>query len=84
MIAAENEIGVQQNISNLGFIPDYYSANYQLITEIEIDWLQSMGIGVLPWTINERADMLRFLSLGVEGIITDYPALLLELVAKKG
>lgn len=32
------------------------------------------------WTVNETADMERFLALGVDGILTDYPDRLLNLI----
>ncbi len=35
------------------------------------------------WTINERERMERFLEVGVKGIITDYPARLLEIMAER-
>jgi glycerophosphoryl diester phosphodiesterase len=28
---------------------------------------------IIPWTVNERADMERLQALGVNGLITDYP-----------
>ena len=28
---------------------------------------------MIPWTVNERADMERLIALGVDGLITDYP-----------
>ena len=44
---------------------------------------RSLGLKVLPWTVNEPADMRRLIDWGVDGIITDYPdrlrALLLQL-----
>jgi glycerophosphoryl diester phosphodiesterase len=82
-LLVENDRGAQQNISELGFLPEFYSPDYLLIKDTEIDWLQSMGIGVLPWTINQQTDMIRFLEMGVEGIITDYPAMLIELMNAK-
>jgi glycerophosphoryl diester phosphodiesterase len=33
----------------------------------------AIGLKVLPWTVNERADMSRLIDMGVDGIITDYP-----------
>lgn len=32
-----------------------------------------LGLGVVPWTVNERRDMVRLHAWGVDGIITDYP-----------
>jgi glycerophosphoryl diester phosphodiesterase len=31
------------------------------------------GLQVLPWTVNNPADMARLLAWGVDGLITDYP-----------
>ena len=33
----------------------------------------ALGLGVLPWTVNEPADLDRMVGLGVDGLITDYP-----------
>ena len=32
-----------------------------------------LGLRVIPWTVNERADIVRMLQLGVDGLISDYP-----------
>jgi len=37
------------------------------------------GIKVIPWTVNEQADMKRLMAWGVDGIITDHPERLLPL-----
>ena len=37
------------------------------------------GIKVIPWTVNEPADMKRLMAWGVDGIITDHPERLLPL-----
>ena len=34
---------------------------------------KTLGLQVIPWTVNERADMDRLILMGVDGIITDYP-----------
>jgi glycerophosphoryl diester phosphodiesterase len=43
----------------------------------------ALGLKVLPWTVNDRADMSRLIDLGVDGIITDYPDRLREVMAGK-
>src|SRR6185369_8805816 len=45
---------------------------------------KTLGLKVVPWTVNERADMERLIALGVDGIITDYPDRLRTVMAEKG
>ncbi len=40
-----------------------------------------LGLKIQVWTVNESADMERFIGLDVDGIFTDDPALLSELLA---
>ena len=42
-----------------------------------------LGLPVHAWTVNERALMESLLDLGVDGIITDYPDRLREVMAEK-
>lgn len=42
------------------------------------------GVKVIPWTVNERADMIRLLDYGVDGIITDFPSRLKEVLVERG
>jgi glycerophosphoryl diester phosphodiesterase len=39
---------------------------------------------VLPWTVNEAADMERLIDAGVDGLISDYPDRLKALADKRG
>ena len=45
---------------------------------------QGLGLKVLPWTVNEPADMTRLVEWRVDGIITDYPDRLRKVMAEKG
>ena len=42
------------------------------------------GLTVIPWTVNEPADIERMLDLGVDGLITDYPDRALAVLARRG
>ena len=43
-----------------------------------------LGLRVLPWTVNEPADMETLIDLGVDGMITDYPDRLRAVMARRG
>lgn len=45
---------------------------------------KSLGLRVVPWTVNEPDVMLRLIDAGVDGIITDYPDTLRAIMAEKG
>ena len=39
---------------------------------------------VLPWTVNDPADMARLIDMSVDGLITDYPDRARKVMADKG
>lgn len=56
------------------------SPDYQWLTKQDIDDLHKAGVRCIPWTLNNPKDWDKFISLGVDGIITDNPKdLLLKL-----
>ena len=59
--------------------PAFRSVTSQMIAEAH-----ELGLPVLPWTVNTKADMERQLDLGVDGIITDYPTRLRTLLEERG
>ena len=61
-----------------------WSPNYRNLTEATLAESKSLGLTVIPWTVNERADMVRLIAMGVAGIITDYPDRLRAVMAEKG
>ena len=34
---------------------------------------RGLGLKVIPWTVNEPADIARVLAMNVDGLISDYP-----------
>jgi glycerophosphoryl diester phosphodiesterase len=45
---------------------------------------KALGLAVVPWTVNDPAEMGRLIELGVDGLITDYPDRLRTVLAEKG
>lgn len=69
---------------------DVLSPDYQMLLDAPIgaqraiDVSHLAGIRVLPWTVNDPATMERLVDMGVDGIITDRPDLLVELCRRRG
>jgi len=63
---------------------DVWSGNGGATTEALVKEGQALGLKVIPWTINNPADMDRMIGWGVDGLITDYPDRLREVMARRG
>ena len=55
----------------------------KLVTRETVAAAHSLGLELFVWTINEAAEMERLLALGVDGIISDFPARLRALVGRR-
>jgi glycerophosphoryl diester phosphodiesterase len=84
----ENKKSIDDNLSELGFIPSIYSPDFKLLTNERVKYLHTKNfvltpkqkenklkskLRVIPWTVNEEKDMLVMKGMGVDGFITDYP-----------
>lgn len=58
-----------------------WSPNFASLTAGSLAAAHQAGLRVIPWTVNDPDDMRRLLEWGVDGLITDRPDVLLELVA---
>ncbi len=63
-------------IKKLGFKPTIYSPYSVLVGKGLVDRCHAMGVKIIPWTVNTIKDINYFKSLGVDGIITDFPNLM--------
>ncbi|PJZ25815.1 glycerophosphodiester phosphodiesterase [Leptospira hartskeerlii] len=52
---------------------DIISPYFLFVTDEFVSKAHSLGIKVIPWTVNETQEMERLIKAGVDGIITDYP-----------
>jgi glycerophosphoryl diester phosphodiesterase len=84
----ENKKSIDENLSELGFIPSIYSPDFKLLTKETVVLLHAKNVAltekqkeakiksrlrVIPWTVNEPSEMLSVKGMGVDGFITDYP-----------
>lgn len=61
-----------------------YHPGDDIVTEADVAALRAMGVAVNVWTVNEEADMRRFLDWGVDGLITDFPLLCWGVLRERG
>ncbi|MBI5495722.1 MAG: glycerophosphodiester phosphodiesterase [Deltaproteobacteria bacterium] len=48
-----------------------------------VDAAHARGVAVVPWTVNKRDRMAKLVDMGVDGLISDDPDLLMEVVREK-
>lgn len=69
----ENERTPAENLATLGFVPEIYSPYFRLVDEELIRYASQNDMKVIPWTVDDPADMQALIARGVDGIITNYP-----------
>ena len=62
-----------------GWAPDHNG-----LTQAQVREAQSLGLRVLPWTVNDPADMARLIAWGVDGLCSDRPDLARRVMASMG
>ena len=79
----ENEKSLDENLVDLGFKPDIYSCYYKRLTMEDVESCHNKDILVIPWTVNTVEDIQAMIDMNVDGIISDYPDRVINLVRKK-
>lgn len=74
-----NKSTVQKNLERLGFEPAVFSPEFRMLTPEMVKDVRKTSMALIPWTIDTKTDMKRILSMGVDGIITNYPNIALNL-----
>lgn len=64
--------------------PEALHPEMSMVDEKYMEWARKKGYRVNVWTVNEAADLKRMLDLEVDGIITDRPDLLQQLLEERG
>ena len=61
-----------------------WSPNYPSIDASAVKQAHDLGLLFIPWTVNDPAEMRKLIDWGVDGIITDYPDRLREVMRERG
>ena len=73
------------SIRKLGFLPTTFGPDFTSVTVAAVHALRTEfpSLRLVPWTVNHRNDMQRLLTLGVDGMTTDYPDRLQSVLAPR-
>lgn len=71
--------GLEEDLTNLGFVPDIYSPYYTSVDAELVKKVHQKKMLILPWTVDKEEDMVALTKLGVDGIITNSPDILIRL-----
>lgn len=68
---------------------DIYSPSVRLVSRATVDAVHRAGIPIVPWTVDDPSQMERLLEMGIgtlrgDGIITNYPDRLIQVLRAKG
>lgn len=55
---------------------------FKMLNKRKVNKIHSRGQKIITWTVNEPEDMKRMIEMGVDGIITNYPDRLIQLLKK--
>lgn len=72
---------IEDKLMLIDFKPEILGPYYELLDNDIVKKYQNEGFEIYSWTINEPSDMARIKDFGVEGIITDYPDRLLQMLS---
>ncbi len=77
-----NKEQLNQLIASLN--PQILSPDHSLLNSAkDVQHFKKMGIRVIPWTVNEPKRWQELIQMGVDGLITDYPAQLIQFLRVK-
>ncbi len=65
--------GVAGDMKFLSFTPTIYSPEHRLVTPQLVQECHSLGMKVIPWTVNTKERLKELKEMGIDGVISDDP-----------
>lgn len=69
----DSQSSFRKQLKDLGFVPGIYEAENILVNEALVKDCRSRGISIFAWTVDDKDQIRKLMSMGVDGIVTDYP-----------
>ena len=78
-ILVDEAESISEKLKQLSFQPAIISPYYKLLDLEATRKYQGQGFQIIPWTVNTATAMQEMIDFNVDGIITDYPDVLLHI-----
>ena len=73
-------IEIEKYLSTNGLNSYSYHPEINLISKKDVDILHKKGIKIFVWKVNKEEDLDYLLSMEIDGVITNYPDIMRELL----
>ena len=80
LLVDENE-SIDQKLKLLSFKPEIVSPYFKLLNSVVVNTLHKSDFKVIPWTLNDEKDIKDMIDYKVDGIISDYPDVVMKILA---
>ena len=74
-------IEIEKYLSSNGLSSYSYHPEINLISKEDVEKLHDSGVKIFVWTVNKEEDLNYLVKLGVDGVITNYPDIMKELLS---
>jgi glycerophosphoryl diester phosphodiesterase len=61
-----------------------WSPDFERVSDAKLAQARKLGMKVTVWTVNEPDDIARMVEIGVDGMASDYPDRVIDLLGKRG
>jgi len=75
LVEALDKNSFRKQLKDLGFNPTIYSPEQVLVNSNLIRECHKRNIEIIPWTVNDKKEIIKLKKMGIDGIISDYPDL---------
>ncbi|MBK9149850.1 MAG: hypothetical protein IPM26_02185 [Saprospiraceae bacterium] len=82
-LLVEGREDYRKKLDSLRFKPQILSPYYLLVDNNMVEFCRQNQLKLIPWTVNDTQAMRMLIEKGVDGIITDYPDKLIEVIKEK-
>jgi len=79
LIGDKDPRSLDEQLNSLGYVPEYYSPHYSIVTPELVKACHQKNIKIVPWTVDDIETIKKLADMGADGLITDYPDLFYQL-----